>query len=559
MLKELHIENIAVIEQADIEFNPGLNVLTGETGAGKSIIIDSLNAVLGSRTSRDLVRTGADSGRVSAVFQDVSASDWFISNDIPEEDTLILQRKISADGKTGCRVNGQPVSASQLRELSASLIDIHGQNDGMRLLDERSHLGFLDGFGVDKSYIDAFAAEYKKYTDISSEIKALSLDEDEKLRLGDTLRYQIAELEKADIRAGEYDELRERRDMMRNSEKLREALDSALGFLYDGDENALSYIRNARYFAERASSITNSLEGASTLIGEAEFSLTDAAEQLNDFRMSLDFSPSEYDELESRISRIDRLRRKYLRDEQGLIELLEESRDRLDRLEYSGERLAKLSRQLAQEEELCRASAARLSQIRKETAERLKDRVVKELRDLNMPSVRFEVEFVPLENETGFNATGADEIRFIMSANAGEEPGRISKIASGGELSRIMLSLKNVFAENDPVGTMIFDEIDSGVSGISAQRVAEKLYSVSRDRQVMCVSHLPQIAAMADSQYLVSKSERSGRTFTNVTELDRPGRMKEIARLYGGDNITETTLSAAEEQLNAASIFKKNL
>lgn len=559
MLKELHIENIAVIEHADIEFNPGLNVLTGETGAGKSIIIDSLNAVLGNRTSRDLVRTGAESGRVSAVFESVDASDWFEANDIPEEDTLVLQRRINADGKTSCRVNGQPVSASQLRDLSATLIDIHGQNDGLRLLDERSHLSFLDSFGVDKDCIDEYCAEYKKYSDICDEITALSMDEAEKLRLGDTLRFQIDELSKAEIKAGEYESLRARRDIMRNSEKLKEALDSALSFLYDGEENALSYIQNAQYFAEKAAALSPELESAATIIRESSFSLSDAAEQLNDYRSSLDFSSQDYDEIESRISRLDRLQRKYIRDEQGLIELLEESRKRLDELEYSDDMLIKLNRQLEKQTEICRASALKLSKIRREAAAKLKERVVKELRDLNMPSVRFEVEFVPVENKTGFNSTGADDVRFIMSANAGEELGRIAKIASGGELSRIMLSLKNVFAENDIVQTMIFDEIDSGVSGISAQRVAEKLYSVSKNKQVMCVSHLPQIAAMADSQYLVSKSEHDGRTYTVVTELDRNGRRSEIARLYGGDNISETTLSAAEEQLSAAAGFKENV
>ena len=557
MLSELHIENIAVIEKTDIEFTRGLNVFTGETGAGKSIIIDSLNAVLGNRTSRELVRTGSEQALVTAVFEDAMAEAWLKDNDIPAEDSLILQRKLQADGKSSCRVNGIPVSAAQMRELASTLVDIHGQNDGLRLLDERSHLGFLDRFGVSEDSLAEYAAVYEKYRSIRNEIDSLTMDEAEKLRLSDILRSRIEELEHAEIKNGEYDSLRERRELMRNSEKLREALDSALQYLNENDENALSYVQNADYFAQRASTISAELEEASSMIRDASFALSNAAEILNDFRDGLDFSAEEYDELESRISRLDRLQRKYQRDEQGLIDLLAESREKLDKIEYADDRLIKLNRELESQTKVCASAAAKLSSERKLCAKKLEERVTSELRDLNMPSVRFAVEFVPLETETGFNVSGCDDVRFIMSANAGESLGRISKIASGGEMSRIMLSLKNVFAEKDPVQTMIFDEIDSGVSGISAQRVAEKLFTVSENKQVMCVSHLPQIAAMADSQYLVSKSESGGRTYTNVTQLDVEGRRREIARLFGGDNISETTLVAAQEQISASEAFKK--
>lgn len=555
MLNELHIENIAVIERCDISFSHGLNVLTGETGAGKSIIIDAINAVLGNRTSRELVRRGADSARVSAVFEQGDGIEWLEENDIEPGAELILQRRITPDGKTSCRVNGVPVTAAQLRELAARLVDIHGQNDGLRLLDERSHLGFLDGFAEDGELLGKYRDEYSKYLKIKKEIAALSLDDEEKSRLSDTLRFRIDELEKADLKEGEYDSLTERRELLRNSEKLREALDAALALLCEGDESALDGARNAVYYTERAARFAPELENAAKSLNDAVFSISDASETLSDFRMSLDFSPEEYNDLETRIALIDRLGRKYNRDDAGLIRYLDECREKLETIEYSEDRLQLLSKDLARQEKICAECAARLTAERKKASADLCRSVENELRALNMPSVRFEVaiESIP------FGPNGADEVSFLMSANAGEIPGKISRIASGGELSRIMLALKNVFAANDTVNTMIFDEIDTGVSGISAQRVAEKLFSVSKNRQVMCVSHLPQIAAMADAQYLVSKSEHDGRTFTDVRILGDEGRKREIARLYGGDNITDTTLAAAAEQIESAGEFKNTI
>ncbi len=556
MLSELHIENIAVIERADISFGRGLNVLGGETGAGKSIILDAINAVLGSRTSRELVRRGAETAMVSAVFELDRELPWLEENDIPYEGELILQRKITSSGKTSARVCGVPVATAQLRELASWLVDIHGQNDGLKLLDERSHLAFLDEFGETGEDLQDFRNEYARFCAIRKDISALSMDNEEKLRLSDSLRFRIGELEKAELKAGEYDTLRARRDLLRNSEKLRDALDNALGLLYDGDDNALSYAQNAQYYTERAARMAPDLEAASKSLGEAAFLLSDAAETLNDFRSSLDFSPEEYDAIETRVGLLDRLGRKYSRDEQGLIELLEESRKKLDELEYSEDRILQLKAELAAQQKKCVQSGEKLSRVRRKAAKELEKRIISELKELNMPSVRFVVDFAPSDSDYGFGPDGADTVRFLMSANAGEELGRISRIASGGELSRIMLALKNVFAEHDPVQTMIFDEIDTGVSGIAAQRVAEKLYAVSHNRQVMCVTHLPQIAAMADEQLLVSKTELSGRTYTQVTQLDSEGRKKEIARLYGGDHITETTLKAAEEQLLAAEKYK---
>lgn len=558
MLNELHIENIAVIERADISFSKGLNVLTGETGAGKSIVIDSIGAVLGERVSRELVRYGAEKGVVSASF-DLSplAKKWLSENDIDADDELILQRRITSDGKSSCRVCGTPVAAAQMKELAALLVDIHGQNDGRQLMDERRHMEYLDRFGWLENALAEYKTEYIKFIGIKKEIDKLSMDEIEKERLRDSLSYQISELERAELKAGEYDALSARRDLLRNSEKLSEAIDEAVAALYGGENNAVSFAQNAGYYAGKAASITPELESAAASINDAAFALADAAETLRDFRESLDFSPDEYDQLETRISKLNKLQRKYGKDIEGLIDYLSECRIKLDDIQYADDRLIKLRRDMEKQASVCRAEADKLRARRKTAAAELEKRIVSELRELNMPSVRFAVEFLPFEDERGFDANGADVIRFIMSANAGEELGRISKIASGGELSRIMLAMKNVFAENDPIATMIFDEIDTGVSGIAAQRVGEKLYSVSKGKQVMCVTHLPQIAAMADSHYVISKEERGGRTYTDVSSLDREGRRHELARLHGGDAVTATTLASAEEQLQAAESYKQ--
>ena len=557
MLNELHIENIAVIEKADISFAPGLNVLTGETGAGKSIIIDSIGAVLGERVSRDLVRRGAEKGTVTAVFDADCAAAWLEENEIDSDGELIIQRRITLDGKSSCRICGTPVTAAQLKELAAMLVDIHGQNDGRQLMDERRHMAYLDSFGHLDGALAAYRAEYDRFSAIKKEMAALSMDEIEKARLSDSLKYQIEELERANIKPGEKDTLSARRDLLRNSEKLTEALDEAFSALYGGDDNAVSMSQNAAYYAAKAANYAPELEQVANAVNDAAFALADAAETLRDFKDSLDFSPEEYDNIETRLSLLNKLERKYGRTDEELCAYLDECRRKLDDIEYADDRLVKLEKELSAQKAQCVKAAAALSAQRREKAAELEKRIVTELRELNMPSVRFAVEFVPVDNEQGFDASGADKIRFIMSANAGEELGRISKIASGGELSRIMLAMKNVFAENDPVGTMVFDEIDTGVSGIAAQRVAEKLFAVSKGRQVMCVTHLPQIAAMADSHYLIAKHEEGGRTYTEVNGLTREGRRRELARLHGGDFITETTLASAEEQLAAAEAFKK--
>lgn len=560
MLKSLHIENIAVIERADVEFSGGLSVLTGETGAGKSVMIDAINAVLGNRTSRELVRSGTDRALVTACFESAQAEDWCRENDIDFEDgEIILQRRLSPDGKSSARVNGMPVSAAQLRTLSGMLLDIHGQNDGRQLLDEKRHLAYLDRFGVEERYLTEYSAKYAAYRDLLKEADSLRLDESRKRQMEDSLRSRIDELEKAQIRPGEEAELSERRDLLRNAEKLTEYLDSAFTALYDAEDSAVSRSADAEYALERAGAWSPDMTEAAVCVRNARLALEDAAERVREKLTELDFSPEEYDALEERLSRLRRLEKKYAVDEAGLATLLEESRVRLDELEYAEDRLLKLEKETAAAfSEACKAAAA-LSESRRRAADRLEKLVEKELRELSMPSVRF---LVYLERRTGDSAlqsTGIDEVRFVMSANAGEEPGPISRIASGGELSRIMLALKNVFAEKDRVETLIFDEIDTGVSGIAAQRVAEKLALLAKNKQVLCVTHLSQIAAMAGVQYLVEKNERDGRTFTDIRPLDREGRRREIARINGGDEITDTLLAGAEEMLTRADEYRSGL
>lgn len=559
MLQDLHIENIAVIERADISFAPGFNVLTGETGAGKSIVIDALQAVLGARTSRELVRTGAEKALASAVFTSDKAEKWLEENELEGDDELILQRRISYEGKSSCRVCGSPISAAQLRELSSLLLDIHGQNDGRQLMDEARHLQYLDSFGDYDELISEYSLKYKEFKAIQKEIKQLSLDEAEKERLSEDLKAAIEELEHAKLRVGEEDELSARCELLRNSEKLTEAVNSAYDALYGADINAVTLTDNAAYDAARAARYCEELSALEGTLKDASFSLKDAAETLRDFIRGLDFSPEEYDRLETRLSQLRRLFKKYGGDESELIKKLEDSKQRLDELEYADDRLAKLTALLERSKQEATKSAQKLTAARGKAADELQKRIEDELKALAMPSVSFLVDITPLDNSNGFDATGGDTVKFLMSANKGEKPGAISKIASGGELSRIMLAMKNVFSERDLVETLVFDEIDTGVSGVAAQRVGEKLAELSRSKQVLCVTHLPQIAAMADTHFLIEKSERDGRTFTSVTQLKRDGRKRELARLHGGDNITENTLISADEQLEAAEKFKLGL
>ncbi len=557
MLTELHIENIAVIERADIEPGPGLNVLTGETGAGKSIVIDSLQAVLGGRTSRELVRTGAAKAAVAASFTAETLSGWLGENGLEEEEAVVIRRRISADGKSSASVCGMPVTASELRAIGVKLLDIHGQNDGRQLMDESRHRAYLDSFGALVADLEEYRRAYGEYADAKRELERLNMGEDEKRRLADAYRYRLEELEAAELREGEEAELSARRDLLRNAGRLTDALDAAYDALYGADGSACELAGEASAQVARAANWASELGETASEIDGARMTLEDAAERLRDLRESLDFSPEEYDALETRLAQLHRLEKKYAADESGLIAILEESRKGLEEIEYSDERREKLASELAKKAEAAYNAAKGLSKKRSAAAEELQRRIQKGLSELSMPSVRFVVEITPKAGSPGFDETGCDEVRFLMSANAGETPGRISKIASGGELARIMLVMKDVLSERDEVGTLVFDEIDEGVSGIAAQRVAEKLARLSRRKQVICVTHLPQIAAMADTHFHIEKRERGGRTYTAVTPLDRDGRIREIARLHGGDNITDTTLASAAEQLDAAVKYKQ--
>ena len=559
MLRELHIENIAVIERADIEPGAGLNVLTGETGAGKSIVIDSLEAVLGARASRELVRTGAARASVTAAFTADNAEDWLEENGLDAEDGVIIRRRVSQDGKSSAQVNGVPVAAAELRALGSGLLDIHGQNDGRQLMDETRHRDYLDGFAGIAEQLSRHRELYSAYRETAAQLRRLDEAESERERRERDLRQTAEELGAANIRPGEEESLSSRRELLRNAEKLREALDAAYEALYGGEGSAAEQAGEASAWTERAAALAPELDEALAEIEQARSNIEDAAERLRDFREGLDFSPGEYDALETRLSQLRRLEKKYGRDEAGLAELLESAQRGLEELDSSAERRAELEAELAKRKKAAYNSAKELSKLRKAAGEELRERIELGLRELSMPSVRFEAEIVPMQGEPGFDESGMDEVRFLMSANAGETPGRISKIASGGELARIMLVMKDVLSERDGVPAMVFDEIDEGVSGIAAQRVAEKLARLARKKQVICVTHLPQIAAMADTHFLIEKTERDGRTYTKVTPLEREGRIRELARLHGGDNVTETTLASAAEQLDAAYKYKGGL
>lgn len=565
MIQLLHIENIAVIEKADITFGPGLNVLTGETGAGKSIVIDALTAVTGGRTSRELIRTGAAGASVTAVFSadpDTcgGALSWCRDNGIePDEDgKLFLMRKITPDGKNVCRINGCPVTVAQLRELSGMLIDIHGQNDGRKILDESAHGRYLDAFGRLEDDVACYKDAYRAMRDKQAEIEKLTMDESEKERRLDNLRYQLEELEKAEVVPGEIAEKTARRDLLKNASRLIEALDGALAALRGGDnsDGAIQLIGAAEAQTASAARYADALGAVSQKLKDLLYAAEDAAEELRDMRYNLEFAPGELDSLEARLDLLRRLMKKYGGSEEELIAYREKCRAELEEIEFASEKLVKLENDLETLKADALKKADLLSEKRRKAARLLEDRIRVELGDLNMAGVSFEVEFGDARGEFGLNGAGRDEIRFLMSANAGEAPGRISHIASGGELSRIMLALKSVLTENDDVGVMVFDEVDAGVSGIAAQRVAEKLSDLSAGRQVLCVTHLPQIAVMADQHFEIAKKTEGGRTFTYVNALDLEGRKRELARLIGGENVTETTLLSAAEQLKAAEEYK---
>ena len=549
MLSLLHIENIAVIEQSDISFDRGFNVLTGETGAGKSIVIDAISAILGERAYRDMIRTGASKASVRAVFTDVPKLDWFEQNGVEYDAETVIQREIHLDGKNVCRVNGTLVTVSILRKLGIQLINIHGQHDSAALLDEANHLGFLDAFADNEHLREDYREKYDAVCKLRREIERMSMDESEKLRRMETLRYQIEEISKAELEPGEDDALEERRKLLQNAEKLSNGMDMAVECLYGGDETdgAATLLAQAERELARLARYTDAFAQFHDRVADLMYQVQDVAEEVRDARDDLSYSADELEQIEARLDVIHRLRRKYGATCADILEYLEKAKKELDEIEFADDHVERLKMKLQKAEQTAFDAALALRKNRKETATMLSERILTELAQLDMPRVQFSCEFTA----TDLSANGADEVVFYMSANAGESLRSMSKVASGGELARIMLAMKNVLAEKDRVETLIFDEVDTGVSGRAAQKVAEKLRSVATHKQVLCVTHLPQLAALANTHLLIAKGERDGRTYTTVTPLDIEGRKRELARIIGGTNITETTLKSAEEMLRA--------
>ena len=547
MLSLLHIENIAVIESADISFDRGFNVLTGETGAGKSIVIDAISAILGERAYRDMIRTGTTKASVRAVFTDVPELGWFADNGVEYDPETVIQREIHLDGKNVCRVNGSLVSVSILRKLGIQLINIHGQHDSASLFDEDNHLTFLDAFADNDAIRADYAEKYEAVSRLRREIDRISMDEGEKLRRMETLKFQINEIEKAELEAGEDEELEARRKILQNAEKLSDGMDEAVECLYGGDDSdgAAGLLAQAEHALARLSRFTDAYAVLHEKVADLMYQVQDAAEEVRDARDDLSYSADELEQIESRLDKIHRLRRKYGVTCADILEYLEKAKKELDEIEFADDHVERLKKKLKKAEKEAWDAAGILRKNRQETARSMSERILMELAQLDMPRVQFEVQFTELD----LTSNGADSVAFYMSANAGEALKPMSKVASGGELARIMLAMKNVLAEKDQVNTLIFDEVDTGVSGRAAQKVAEKLRSVAAHKQVLCVTHLPQLAALANTHLLIAKSERDGRTFTSVTPLDIEGRKRELARIIGGANITETTLKSAEEML----------
>ncbi len=548
MLSLLHIENIAVIECADISFDNGFNVLTGETGAGKSIVIDAISAVLGERAYRDMIRTGANKASVQGVFLDVPKLEWFEENGVAYDQETIIQRDIFLDGKNVCRVNGSLVTVSILHKLGSQLINIHGQHDSTALFDESNHLHYLDAFAENGETISDYQDKYQAVMQLRSEIERLSMNEGEKIRKMETLRYQIEEISKADLKSGEDDALESRRKVLQNGEKLSNSLYVAAEKLYGSDEfdGAAALLTDVEKELSYMSRFTDAFADLHSRVVDLMYQVQDVAEELRDQKDALSYSADELEQIEERLDVIHRLRRKYGATCDDILQYLEQAKAELDDIEFSDDKLEKLKKKCVEAEAEAVDAAMQLRQCRSAAAKKLSEEILEQLAQLDMPQVQFSCVFteIPLSN------TGMDAVAFYMSANVGEALKPLSKVASGGELARIMLAMKNVLAQQDSVPTLVFDEVDTGVSGRAAQKVGQKLRCVAKAKQVLCVTHLPQIAALASTHFQIAKEERDGRTYTMVTPLDMEGRKRELARIIGGANITDTTLKNAEEMLN---------
>lgn len=557
MLTTLYIENIAVIEKTSIDFSQGLNVLTGETGAGKSIIIDSINAIMGQRTSKELVRTGAKTALVTAQFDDVNdtvkAKLAELGYNNEDDDTLILQRTISATGKSSCKINARPASVTVLKEVAKNLINIHGQHESYELFSPDTHIDYIDSFGELKNELEDYREKYKKYKTLKKQLNEANSDESARLHEIDLLTYQTTELFNADVQPDEIEQLENERIILMNSEKIFTLLNDSRELL-DGDERTaggIEAVESAMNYIQRAASLNADYESISESITDVYYNLRDCIESISDAADSVESDPQRLEEIDERLDLLNRLTRKYDCECNELPALAEKMQTRLEELLSYDKNRDQLEADYKESEYNARVSAQKLSSIRKKTAKVFSERVREEMSFLNMPNVQIVTQF---EN-TDFYETGTDKVEFLISANPGEPPRPVAKIASGGELSRMMLAIKTVLASTEDIDTLIFDEVDTGISGSAAQKVGLKLKEVSKSSQVLCVTHQAQLAALADAHYLISKQVEDGRTFTQVKLLDFDGRKHELARIIGGVNITDAALAHAESMLKESEIL----
>lgn len=558
MLSELQIQNIAVIKEAVLTFTDGFNVMTGETGAGKSIVIDAINAVLGCRISRELIRTGCDSAFVSALFytNNLRIADMLQTLDVPAEEdgSVLIQRRMFADGRNSCKINGVTVTVSAIRQLARFLVSIHGQSDNQTLLSPEYHCGYIDSLAQNEALRKCYKSAYDAYIDAKRRLSALNTDESEKQRRLDILNYQIAELEAAEITEGETAQLEERLNVLRNAERISELLQQSYAALNgaEGEGGASSLAFSAADALDRVAAFSAEFSEAASGVREAAYALSEYADTLRNALYSDDFDPAAADAIEERLDTLYTLRRKYGETEADMLAFLENARQEREQIEMSDEIREELTAFVSKTKAEAYEIAAALSDSRKKAADLFCENVRKELHFLDMPSVQFLVQNTPGE----LTENGTDNLEFLLSANAGEAPKPLAKIASGGELSRIMLAIKSVLAEKDEVETLIFDEVDTGVSGRAAQKIAIKLAELAKSHQILCVTHLAQLAAFADTHFRIEKTEHDGQTFTDVAALDDIGRKHELARILGGLTVTELQLQNAQEMLENAKLLK---
>ena len=553
MISNLKISNIAIIKEAVVDFNNGLNVLTGETGAGKSIIIDAINAILGERTSRELIRTGSNNAEVIAYFDDVNNSVINMLDDLGvtcDENSLLISRKISLDGKNVCKVNGISVSVSMLKKIGQVLVNVHGQLDNHNLLNEELHYTYIDNYAENNSIKEKYEAAYIDYVETKKQYNSLIVNESEKARKIDLLTYQINEITDADIKIGEWEELEKRRKILQNAEQLLNLVNNAVE-IFEGNDNfsgVNDMLSTASTSLIKASAYDENLSSISDSVADMSYNIVDFTTELKDFIYNFDVDPSELDVIEERLNLLFKLSKKYGSNEEEILNYLENAQKELDNITFFDKKKEELEKEVNDKLVYLKQVAHELSENRKKFSLHFVKEITNELSFLDMSSIAFKV----VQNQKEFDETGADEIYFLISANAGEEPKPLSKIASGGELSRIMLAIKNVLATKDNIQTLIFDEVDTGVSGRAAQKIGIKLKEVSKNRQVLCVTHLAQIAAFADNHFLISKSESDNKTYTKVESLDNNGRICELARIIGGIEQSQLSLDAAAEMIENA-------